>query len=293
MSIWGLKWAIMGWNDYKPTDGLGHLLMFPVEELEKNSERLLKILEEDWINADIVVKDGNWAKVWLHGEIDARTFAILSEFSETNRAIRISQMLPEQLFTVMRNIFLSEGVYASIDSKTWIRLRWLLHAMCWSYEKLNPDFLIKILELANDYSKNEDSNLSSKTLTEAEDEIVKFENEKSDGDTPSIYKHVFLDLFSELLLQADKNNQMTSNKRNFLSNIETLNKLWETGNLEDFHSYIDKITEKLPESNVQAYKEFIKPVEPSKKFPNLSPKKIGKKLSSYLIAKLWDKGITT
>lgn len=283
----------MGWNDYKPTDGLGHLLMFPVEELEKNSERLLKILEEDWINADIVVKDGNWAKVWLHGEIDARTFAILSEFSETNRAIRISQMLPEQLFTVMRNIFLSEGVYASIDSKTWIRLRWLLHAMCWSYEKLNPDFLIKILELANDYSKNEDSNLSSKTLTEAEDEIVKFENEKSDGDTPSIYKHVFLDLFSELLLQADKNNQMTSNKRNFLSNIETLNKLWETGNLEDFHSYIDKITEKLPESNVQAYKEFIKPVEPSKKFPNLSPKKIGKKLSSYLIAKLWDKGITT
>lgn len=101
---------------YEPADGLGHLLRFPKSELLNHADRLTKILENNGFKTETIYREWDWKKDIITN-VPTEYIQLLIELWDINRAISIWNTIWWNLFRIIRNSTLSNGIVLQDGTK--------------------------------------------------------------------------------------------------------------------------------------------------------------------------------
>lgn len=248
-------------------DGLGHLIQFPVSELEQQAKRLTKILEEQWAKQEVVHTEWDWEKSILSWSVNSH---ILDELGDVNRAIAIANILWEQGFMALRNTFLSQWLKFSISAgeKTLPSIPvdsfWLIVEK--EFSDSNIEQIKRGLHIMNFIADD----IWWEYFQKAMEEIENYE-ENGGENPPFIYKYATIDFIAKFTDYIDEKWSIEGRKEMFRKLIDEINRnLHETPNKESFEKFAKHLRAQYPSEMVDAYRDFTLATSHEEMYPDTS-----------------------
>ncbi len=249
-------YATMPSQWHSPADGIGHLLMFPVAELKKQRERLLKIIEDTGSVEQIYGEDqSSWAR-WM---IDWVSPAILDELSDVSRALTIADIFWNDTFqSITTAIFSSQETM----KRSWKELAYNIIG-----SHISEDFdvsdskdvilLLQLFVVDLDWEYGDSFVLA---VDSAIQEINKFTSWEIET-LPTKYKEFLLKFIEWDIKKSEQKWTLQVWQETLHRHIDSVNNSPISGKEESYtlKDVVNNLRAYFPEDFITAYKKFLQP----------------------------------